>query len=205
MNNQQLNREIIQYRVSVWEGILIVIGAIALLSAGIMGLAIKASTNALNPKRAEAIAKSLIDYKIPGGSEGVFGINIGSAKFAWVRSSTNPPDVSLFVGKTPLNKETNQTDNSENQDFDKPATDEVNKDFSVTNSRKENKTFCGNIVPITIEEGQQTFSEQPSPVPAIRYIASTTEDNIERIVILTTNGRNAKEKAATVFNSLRCK
>jgi hypothetical protein len=203
MNNQELSSEITQYPVKVWEVILIVIGAIALISAGLLGLGLKVLSNAYNPNRAEAIAQSLSDYKIPGGSQGIFGINIGSAKLAWVRSSSNPPDVVLFVGKTPINKE---ADKSEvNQEFEKPPSDNADEKFTVTASRTENKTFCGKSVPIKIEEGQQTFSNQPSPLPGIRYTVNITEDNIERIVILTTNGINAKEKADSVFNSLRCK
>ncbi len=203
MENEQLNSEIPQYSVSVWEVILIVMGAIALFGAAFIGLGLKVLANAYNPTKAEAIAKSLIAYQIPGGSQGVFGINIGSAKLAWVRSVTNPPDVILFVGKTPINKETNEYDS--NQGLENPPSDNANEEFKATASRTENKVFCGQTVPITIEEGEQTLSNQPSPVPAIRYTARTTEDNVERIVILITNGENAQAKAVSVFNSLRCR
>jgi hypothetical protein len=203
MNNQQLNSEITQYPVRVWEVILILMGAIALIGAGLLGLGIKVLSNAYDPARAEAIAKSLIDYKITDGAQGVFGINIGSAKFAWVRSSNNPPDVVLFVAKTPINKETDQ--NELNRGFENPPSENLAQDFTVNTSRIENKAFCGKSVPITIEEGQQTFIDQPSPLPGIRYTARLTEDNVERIVILTTTGENAQQKAVTVFNSLQCK
>ncbi len=205
MNEQQLNNETTQYPVRVWEVILIVMGAIALIGAGLIGLAMEASTNALDPKRAEAIAKSLIDYKIPSGSQGVFGINIGSAKLAWVRSSTNPPDVLLFVGKTPIAKETDK--NTFSQDFEDTASSSNNVDqqFTVTAYSTENKEFCSKIVPDKVEEGQQTYSNQPSPVPAIRYTASLAEGNSQRVVILIANGGNAREKATAIFNSLYCK
>lgn len=203
MENEQLNSEIPQYSVSVWEVIFIVIGAIALFGAACIGLGLKVLANAYNPTKAEAIAKSLIDYQIPGGSQGVFGINIGSAKLAWVRSATNPPDVILFVGKTPLNKETNENDS--NQGLENPPSDNVNEEFKATASRTENKVFCGKTVPVTIEEGQRTLGNPPSSVPAIRYTARTTEGNVERIVILIANGETAQAKAVSVFNSLRCR
>ncbi len=110
MNDQSSTSEIPQYSVSVWEVILIAIGALILIGLGLFGLGVKVLNNAFNPLRAEKIAHSLIEYKIPGGSQGVFGINIGVAKLAWVRSTTNPPDVVLFVGKTPVNREANKTD-----------------------------------------------------------------------------------------------
>ncbi|HEY9636208.1 MAG TPA: hypothetical protein V6D14_22570 [Coleofasciculaceae cyanobacterium] len=203
MDNQQLNNAIPQYSVRIWEVILIVMGAIALVGVGIIGLLTKASTNALDPARAEAIAKSLIDYNIPGGSQGVFGINIGSAKLAWVRSTSEPPDVILFVGKTPITKETDK--DQLNKGFENTPSNNIDQEFTVTASRVENKQFCGKTIPVTVEEGTQAFSNQPSSVPAIRYTASTTEENIERRVILIANGNNAPQKANTVFRSLRCK
>jgi hypothetical protein len=203
MNDRQLNREICQYPVRVWEVILIVMAAIGLISVGLVGLVMKALNNAFDSTRAEVIAQSLIDYQIPGGSQGVFGINVGSAKLAWVRSSADPPNVILFVGKTPLNKE---GDNNEfNDSLGNTPSSQVDENFTVSTSRIENKQFCGQIVPVTIEQGTQTLSNQPSPLPAIRYIASTTRSDSKQVVILTANGENAKGKAATVFNSLRCK
>ncbi len=203
MNDRQLNREICQYPVKVWEVILIVMGAMGLISVGLAGLVMKALNNAFDSTRAEVIAQSLIDYQIPGGSQGIFGINVGSAKLAWVRSSADPPNVILFVGKTPLNKE---GDNNEfNDTLENTPSSKVDENFTVSTSHIENKQFCGQIVPVTIEQGTQTLSNQPSPLPAIRYIASTTRGDSKQVVILTTNGENAKGKAATVFNSLRCK
>jgi hypothetical protein len=200
--SSQFNNEITQYPVRVWEMILIVMGAIALIGAAVVGLGIKVLNNAYSPIRAEAIAKSLIDYRIPGGSQGVFGINIGSAKLAWVQSNTNPPDVILFVGRAPVNKETDQS--QANRGFDQPPTSTAEEQFTVTNSRVENRYFCGSTVPVTIETGQQTLTDNSSTIPAIRYTVRTTENNFERIVVLVANGNNASEKADNVFNSLRC-
>jgi hypothetical protein len=203
VNDQQSTNEIPQYSVSVWELILIVIGAIALTGVGLAGLGIKVLNNAFDPFRAAAIARSLIDYKIPGGSQGVFGINIGVAKLAWIRSTTNPPDVVLFVGKTPINKETSKTDLfdlSEN-----PPSEDANQDFVATASRTEKRIFCGKTIPITVEEGQQSFGDASAPVPAIRYIASTVQDDVEQVVVVTTNGKDAVNKIDRVFSSLQCK
>ncbi|MCY7282685.1 MAG: hypothetical protein LH679_04420, partial [Cyanobacteria bacterium CAN_BIN43] len=51
-----------QYPVSIWEAIAIFAGAIFLISVGVAGLGLKTLNNAFNPKRAEAIAQSLIEY-----------------------------------------------------------------------------------------------------------------------------------------------
>jgi len=203
MSDQSSTNEIPQYSVSVWEVVLIAIGALILIGLGLFGLGIKVLNNAFNPLRAEKIAHSLIDYKIPGGSQGVFGINIGVAKLAWVRSTTNPPDVVLFVGKTPLNREANKTDLldlSEN-----PPSEDANQDFIATASTTESKIFCGKPLPVTVEEGQQSFGDLLEPLPAIRYIANTEQDNVEQVVVVTANGKTAKMRADQVFKSLRCK
>jgi hypothetical protein len=200
------NNEIPHYPVSVWETILIVMGAITLIAAGMIGLGIKVLNNAFDPVQAEAIARSLLDYKIPGGSQGVFGINIGSAKLAWVRSTTSPADVLLFVGKTPLNKEVEQEAQQElRRDFENPPSDEANQPFEVLESHTERRLFCGTTILITVEVGRQTLDEFSAPVPAVRYIASRKEGPVERLVILTVNGKNSDKKADEIFSSLRCK
>ncbi|UBF23606.1 hypothetical protein K9N68_17650 [Kovacikia minuta CCNUW1] len=203
MDDQLTTSEIPQYSVSVWEIILIVIAALTLIGVGLVGLGIKVLNNAFDPIRAEAVARSLIDYKIPGGSQGVFGINIGVAKLAWVRSTTNPPDVVLFVGKTPINEETSKTDL-----FDlsvNPPSEDASQDFVATASRTDNKVFCGKKVSTIVEEGQQSFADSPDPVPAIRYIASTVQDEVEQVVVVTANGKNAATRIEQVFSSLKCK
>lgn len=179
------------------------IGAIALIGLGLVGLGIKVFNHAFDPFRAEAIARSVIGYKIPGGSQGVFGINIGVAKLAWVRSIPSPPDVVLFVGKTPINKEASRADLfdlSEN-----PPSEDVNQNFVATASHTENRTFCGKTVPITVEEGQQSLANVSTPLPAIRYIARSAQDNVEQVIVITVNGKGAVNKIDQVFSSLRCK
>ncbi len=194
------------YSVSIWELMLILFGAIALIGAGLIGLGIKVLNNAFDPMRAEAIAHSLVDYDIPGGSQGIFGINIGSAKLAWVRSNTTPPDVILFVGKTPINKEAGQSERRDvKRDFETPPSDTVTIQFTVTDSKVETKSFCGKPVDVTVETGEQSFGDPGLSLPATRYFASTTEADVERLVILTANGKDAPEKAAAVFRSLQCK
>lgn len=193
-----------RYPVRVFEVVVITLGAIAIVSIGVVGLGIKILDHAFSPKRAEALAKSLIDYTIPDASQGVFGINIGSAKFAWIRSVANPPEVILFIGESPVNPETDDTESSElDQEFKRFPSDSVAQEFVATTSRIETKTFCGKPVPVTIQEGQQTFSDA-LPQPAVQYTARVVEGSVERVAILTTSGRDAQAKAIAIFHSFRC-
>ncbi|XGV96007.1 MAG: hypothetical protein ACAF41_25130 [Leptolyngbya sp. BL-A-14] len=207
MNDQSAdssNSLIPRYPVRLFEVIVITVGAIAVVGIGVVGLGIKILDNAFNPRRAEAIAKSLIDYTIPGKSQGVFGINIGSAKFAWIRSVTTPPDVILFIGESPVNQEKDDAESSElDEEFQRFPSDSVAQEFVATTSRIETKTFCGKPVPVTIQEGQQTFS-YAEPQPAVQYTARSMEGSVERVAILTTSGRDAQARAIAIFNSFRC-
>ena len=107
-----------QYPVSLWEGIGIAVGAVLLVAVGLAGLGIKALNNAFNPQRAEAIARSVITYQIPGGTEGLFGANLGGAKVAVVGSNAPPkgisevapplPAIELLVARIPASQETEE-------------------------------------------------------------------------------------------------
>ena len=114
------------YPVSVWEGIAIALGAIALGITALIGLGAKAARNTLDPQRAEAIARSLMEYEIPGGSHGVVGINIGGLKAAVIHSSSygpglardgkqgdyKPPEVELLIAEDPVVKDQNNKNDS---------------------------------------------------------------------------------------------
>lgn len=218
----ETNQPQIQYPVSVWEGIAIASSAVLLVIAALTGLGFKIIRNAFAPQRAEAIAHNLIDYQIPGGSQGAFSLNIGGAKMAVVTSprslkgvagnststGNSPPDVELIVAKTPIDRET--VDNNSIEDFN-PAFSFLGLSFSyqsdsgfqTTSSRLENKPFCGVTVPVTIQEGQQTL--QGTTMPAIKYSVRVTLENHQNLVVLTASGKNAERNAAKVFNSLKCK
>jgi hypothetical protein len=220
----ETNQPLTQYPVSVWEGIAIASSGVLLVIGALTGLGFKIIRNAFAPQRAEAIAYSLIDYQIPGGSQGAFSLNIGGAKMAVVTSTrsfngvtgnsqpagNSPPEVELIVAKTPIDRET--TDSNSIQDFN-PAFSFLGLSFSyqsdsgfqATSSRLENKPFCGVTVPVTIQAGQQTLTNQGTTVPAIKYSIRVTLENNQRLVVLTASGKNAEGNAAKVFNSLRCK
>lgn len=206
LEEQTTRREIPCYPVSLWEFLLITLGALGLIGLGTVGLGLKMLNNAFSPWRAEMIARSLIDYKIPGGSEGVFGVNVGGAKLASVRSQTTPPDVVLLVSKTPLNKDAGSDEQQAlEQDLEARNAETTSNNFVVTASRTDNRLFCRQMVAVTIETGQQTFNEYPIPLPAVRYTAKASDATAQRLAILTVNGLDAEQKADQVFRTLECK
>lgn len=218
--------------VTVWEGMAIAAGSILLVALGSAGLIYKFFVNAANPQRATLIAKSLVDYNIPG-AEGVFGANLGGAKVAIVSSPSFPNDltaltdvnptaakgVELFVARVPLDVETTPSQNLTQP----PATSNISpsydpfsasdfsfsyrsgEEFTVNQERIEEKMFCDQKVPVRIQEGNLTLSSQATPIAAVKFDASAPVDNSKRQVTITAIGPTARQDASMVFQSLKCK
>jgi hypothetical protein len=208
-----------QYSVSIWEAIAIFAGAILLVAVGVAGLGLKALNNAFDPRRAEAIAQSLIDYNIPGGSQGTFGTNLGGAKVAVIASTRKlphqlpevlpPSEVELFIARIPINEVTNAVDSEEdssNEFFPGFAfSSQTEGTFQPQNTHVAQLQFCGSLTPVTIQEGVLVLSDQTPPIPAVQYQARMVNDAERNIAVLSAAGQNAKDNAAQVFASLKCK
>jgi hypothetical protein len=192
-----------KYSVNIWEIILIILGAIGLFGAGLSGLGAKLLVNMFEPERAVTIAKSLLDYQIPGGSQGVAGINVGAEKFAIVKSNTNPPDLILSISKTPLGQTTDEIDFSLEEEIS--LQENINGKFVISNSAQINKNFCTRKLPVTAQYGKQILSDSSHSLPAIQYSLNTTKDNIEYAISVLAIGGNAQNKIDRVFDSLKCK
>lgn len=214
-----------EYSVSIWEGLAIAVGAVMIAVIGTAGLFVKFFSNAVDPQRATAIAQSLMDYQIPGGAQGVFGTNIGGAKVAIVsspsfpRDFTNPPTdlnrvtgVELFVAKVPLDIEspTIPTRADADEDTSMPSPDftlsyRSGEDFKPLSSRTEAKPFCGSSTLVLMQEGELTLSPELPPVYAVKYDAIVALADGKRMATVLAIGQDAKQQAATVFNSLNCR
>ncbi|WP_019502987.1 hypothetical protein [Pseudanabaena sp. PCC 6802] len=193
---------ITKYSVSWWEFLGISIGAVLLVGAGVVGLGMKALHNATDPRRSEAVARSIFEFQIPGGSKGVFNSQVVGIKAALIVSDTSTPDVELFVAQ--INAEEEIDREQLPQDLGDTMPDKGDEHFKAIATRIENKTLCGITVPVTVQEGELTWQAKASTLPAIRYIATASFKRSDRIVQLTTSGERAKQNAATIFDSLKC-
>lgn len=217
----------VQHSVSLWEGAAIVGGAVLLIAAGLAGLGVKALGNAFDSQRAEAIARSLLDYDIPGGSRGFFGTNIGGGKMAVVTSIATvplppttpgavapapqpPPEVELFTARMPLNRETEteaaalpppQPENELFSGFSFSYQDPTA--FQINQARTEPKPFCGTPSPVEIQQGILALGGGET-VPAVKYEAKRVLDDQSHIVVISALGERAFEQASAVFASLEC-
>ena len=185
------------YSVTLLEAFGITLGAIALVLAGSVRLAQKYIGNMSDPNRAETIARSLIDYEIPGGSRGFFGINIGGEKTAIINSinnlqNTDTPELEIIAAKVPNTRTENIANFLLSSSFESESASAV----------KQN--FCGRSTSMLIETGQKTLSDEKTKVRAVKYTLKALVGNHERQVIITAVGQNAEKNAKVVLESLRC-
>lgn len=215
---EDFSDDLVQYPVSIWEGIAIVGGAILLVATGLAGLGVKALGNAFDSPRAEAIARSLMTYDIPGGSKGFFGTNIGSGKMAVVTSNQmvsleaqQTPAIELFTARMPLNRETDTeaksvpTPQPENELFSGFSFSYQDPTaFQVSQAEVEQKLFCGALTPVEIQQGVLTIASGTAPVAAVKYEVKRVLDDESHIVVISALGDQATTQAAAVFDSLQC-
>ena len=198
---KEIPSKIPQYRVTIWETGAILLGAIALVGVGLTGLAMKFLSNAATPQRAEAIARNIMSYSLPGGSQGLLGLNIAGAKVALVASEGNEPDIQLLVARIPIEQETRKRQIERVLDAISLGADE--EEFKVRKTREEQRSLCGESIPVTIKDGQLKVAGSPVK-PAVTYRATVKLEDSRYLVNLLTSGQNAEQKAAEVFASLEC-
>lgn len=202
---REIPSRIPQYKVSVWETVAIVLGAIATLGVGLTGLALKFLSNAATPQRAEAIASNIMSYSLPGRTQGLLGVNIAGAKVALVASEGEEPDIQLLVARVPISQEAGRRRIDRILDSIALGADE--DELKTKTVRVENKNLCGVPTPVAVREGKLKYPGSGEQATVI-YRASVTLEDSRYVVNLLTNGQNietAAEKAETVFNSLQCR
>lgn len=199
---REASAKIPQYRVSVWETVAVILGAIALGGVGLSGLGMKFLRNSADSQRAEAIASNIMGYTLPGESQGVIGLKIAGARVALVASEGKEPDIQLLVARIPTEQESGRRRIERILDSIALGGDE--QEFRINTVRIETKNLCGVPVPVTIREGQLKYPNSPTKF-TVTYRASVFLSDSRYVVNLLTNGQNAQQKAATVFDSLQCR
>lgn len=202
--NQNPQLKNVRYPVSIWEIAAVFLSAIALAATGTIGLGLKFTNNAFKPERAKLFADSIIDYKFPGGSQGVLGFKIAGAEIALVSDGKKKPDLQLFAAR--IINDSQMSEDDINQVLDGAFLGEEDN-FVVNSSRLENNTLCKLPTVIAIKEGQlkQVASNSSVSKFAITYKGSVVVERQRYFVAILSSGQNAKQDAKNLFNSLQCK
>lgn len=186
---------------SIWEILITLVGAIFIVSAGVLGLGVKFMLHASDSRRVEAISDNIMGYQIPGGARGQFGINLAGAKVAVL--GNRQQGVKLLVARVPVNEGTDKRQLE--QALENAFLSRVEEAFAVGNSRTESRSLCGTSVPVEVTEGQLTAPDRSDSRPAIQYKASATINDRRYVVRLVVRGETPQPKAEKIFASLTCK
>jgi len=151
--------------------------------------------------KAEATARNIVDYEIPGGSQGFMSMDMGMMEFAGVMSATDTGTV-LVVGR--MNEQAMQGgDPTAMEKAAQEGMQQSGTSFSVENQRTEPRQLCGQPIQLTVLEGRQTTPGQGSEA-AVTYQGFTIYEGEGIFVSLTTTGSDALAKADAIFDSLQC-
>ncbi|NDJ18530.1 hypothetical protein [Myxacorys almedinensis] len=187
------------YKVTIWESVAVLVGAIALIGVGLLGLTMKFIANAQRPQQADAIANNIIKYDLPN-AQSVLGLNFVGARVALITNDAEQPDIQLLAARMKVDQAIEQR--RIERFLDTVSLGDAG-DFKVTKERIELQEFCGQTVPVTIGEGRTKRSASESIV-SVTYRASVTLNRDRYIISLLASGQDAREKAAAVFDSLQC-
>ncbi|NJO43445.1 MAG: hypothetical protein HC769_05870 [Cyanobacteria bacterium CRU_2_1] len=177
------------------------------LGIGLFFWARQALNLSFDSKQAELTAQSIMDYQIPGGSQGVVSTKFGGIELAGITSTSNPEGVFLFLGRVTGEAQGNSAEIQESMQDSLER--QMGENITVTSERTESRQLCGQTVDVTITEGQQTrdgqSDSQELAEPALTYQTSLTHNGNLLFVSLTTIGADAQPIAEQIFDSLNCK
>lgn len=186
-----------------WVGI----GCAGLLVLGLGAIAVliyfvqRTVNMSFDADSAEAIANEIIEFDIPGGSEGFMSMDVGMFKLAGVLSATNPEGTILLVGQ--ISETAMQTDPAAMEQAIQESMEEQRGSIQVQEQRLEPRELCGATVQMTVLEGEQTIGNQT--LPALTYQAFANHNGEGIFVSLTTSGPDAATQADTIWDSFVCK
>ncbi len=187
--------------VHLFEISAISLGAIALIGAAVLGLVNKLTTNMQQPKRAEKIAKHLINYQFPDRSVGQLGLSIGAESFAVVSDRQQDPSLRLFVQASPVDWVERTS----------PLVREYalgagwrGKWDAVT---EENKSFryCNQVVNLEVSRGFWAIDDNTPALNAIEYTLDVTVNDYDQTIRILATGLNAETRAKQLLDSIQCR
>lgn len=190
---------------NVWKWIGIGCGGLLVLGmVGIVALVFfvqRATKMSFDSGEADEVARDIIDYEIPGGSQGFMSMDMGMFRVAGVMSQNTPEGTVLVVGE--LSEAAMQGNTSEMEEAMRRSMEQQQGTITVQGQRVEPHDICGQTVQMTILEGQQTVGGQTET--ALSHQLFLVHEGQGIFVALTTTGEDAQGKAEQVLQSLECK
>lgn len=191
---------------NVWKWVALGCGGVfflfVLLIASAMFFAFRQLNFSMDPEAVEEEARTVFDYEIPGGSQGLLTMNMFGVEIIQVTDKNQPPDVLLMVGTLPPAFQTEQAQEQMIESFEESFSGQ--EQFETQNQRIEDRQLCGETVQVLIQDGTASTG-QSATEPATTYSTIVTYDGKSRFAWLLANGDSSSQLAEQVFSSLECR
>ncbi len=189
----------VKKREILWVGL----GAGLIVAFALYELANQFFNKIKNPEQAESIVAQVVQYEMPGGSQGLKSFKTNTEAFALVGNRQNPANLLLLVSQAPI--EPTPTKNAPNlaEELDIPSA--VVGSWRSMQTTTESRQFCGQTVPVTIRQGNYRLLESPGQMVKMReYLIVYPQKTMQTSIQLFAIGPEAAQQMDTVFRSFKC-
>lgn len=186
-------------KVLIGCGTLIFLSAIALVGLSYYGYTKLKEGFSKDPARVEQVARSIMDYDFPE-SKGLGSLEMGF-KGAMLVDKIEHPGTMLILLSFPNSWPDSMVKHIQEESH--KVTSDDHEHIEVQSVTKEERILCDQKVEVVITEGTTKDTEQQLPVISFQTSVTHKDNLIVPFVMVT--GNNPKEKADSIFSSLRCK
>lgn len=155
-----------------------------------------------DPVKAEQVAREMIDFEIPGGSKGVFAMDM-VYRMAVVSDLADPPKIALVVATVPATGSGMSREDLERQMRQSMDQQMKQQSISLVETQTKEYALCDHPVQVVVQRG--TVQRPEGAVDMAIWQTTVVRD--EDIMVLHVNaaGPDADATAQQVFDSVRCK
>lgn len=183
------------------------LGALVLsviLAAILFALCARAARGAFvdDPARVEQIAREMIDYEIPGGSRGVFAMDM-IYRMAVVASTEDPPSIALVVAHVPSGTTSMSKEDLERQINQSMEQQMQGQDLSIEEAETRTEMVCGQEARVLVQRG--TVQRPQGPVETTMWQTTLSREGGLMILHVNATGPDADATAEQVFSSISCR
>jgi hypothetical protein len=190
-------------RIKKREILLVGLGGGLIIAFALYELANQFFSKIKNPAQASAIVEQVVEFQMPGGSQGLKSFKTNTEAFALVGNRANPPNLLLLVSQAPI--EATPTGAAPNlaEELDIPSA--LVGTWRSMQTTTENKRFCGQTVAVTIRQGTYRLLESPQKLVNMReYMFVYPKKTVQTSLQLFAIGPEAAQQLDSVFQSFKC-
>ncbi|MBE9030799.1 hypothetical protein IQ266_13765 [filamentous cyanobacterium LEGE 11480] len=192
------------YPVKLVEFIVVGVGATAIVVFAVIEIANQFLAKIKNPEQAESIVAQVVEYEMPGGSQGLKSFQTNTEAFALVGNRRHPSsNLLLLVSQAPVEGMDGEVPINLAEELDIPSA--LVGTWHQNTKRVEQKQFCGKTVPVTIREGSYRLLEAPRRLVQMReYLVVQSQKRTQNSIQLFAIGPEAAPQLDRVFQSFKC-